>query len=260
MKSKVLILDFGGQYNQLIARRVREWEVYCEIKPFSISIDEIEAFAPSAIILSGGPASVYNEGAPRCAEEIFSGRWPVLGICYGMQLMVHYLDGEVKRASHREYGTIDMNITDHSGLFKNIDGTTEVLMSHSDYIPRAPIDFNITAFSANTPTAAIENPQKKLYGIQFHTEVIDTVKGKEIIKNFLFEICNLTADWTMESFIETTVDQIKNQIGDKKAVCGLSGGVDSAVAALLVHRAGQLTIYIFGANESGAFGFMPRLP
>lgn len=236
MKSKVLILDFGGQYNQLIARRVREWEVYCEIKPFSISVEEIEEFNPSAIILSGGPASVYNEGAPRCADEIFSGRWPVLGICYGMQLMVHYLDGEVKRASHREYGTIEINITDHSGLFRNIPEITEVLMSHSDYIPKAPKDFNITAFSANTPTAAIENPQKRLYGIQFHPEVIDTVKGKEIIRNFLFGICDLTADWTMDSFIETTVAQIKNQIGDKKAVCGLSGGVDSAVAALLVHR------------------------
>ncbi|QNO15229.1 glutamine-hydrolyzing GMP synthase [Alkalicella caledoniensis] len=236
-QSKVLILDFGGQYNQLIARRVRESKVYCEIKPYNISIEDIEEFNPSAIILSGGPASVYNEGAPRCSEEIFSGRWPVLGICYGMQLMVHYLGGEVKRASHREYGTISMTVTNHEGLFKDISAETEVLMSHSDFIPQVPADFQITAYSDNTPTAAIENHSKKLYGIQFHPEVILTVEGKEIINNFLFTICNLTADWTMDSFIETTVAQIKAQIGDRKAVCGLSGGVDSAVAALLVHKA-----------------------
>ncbi len=236
-QSKVLILDFGGQYNQLIARRVRESKVYCEIKPFNISLEEINEFEPDAIILSGGPASVYNEGAPKCSVDVFSGKWPVLGICYGMQLMVHNLGGEVKRASHREYGTIDMTINDHSGLFKGLDTKTVVLMSHSDFIPTSPDGFTVTAYSDNTPTAAIENHKDKLYGIQFHPEVILTEKGKEIINNFLFNICKITPNWTMDSFIETTVQGIKKQIGDKKAVCGLSGGVDSAVAALLVHRA-----------------------
>ncbi|SHK12100.1 GMP synthase (glutamine-hydrolyzing) [Anaerobranca californiensis DSM 14826] len=235
--SKVLILDFGGQYNQLIARRVREQQVYCEIKPYNISLEEIENFNPAAIILSGGPSSVYKGDAPKCTPEVFSGKWPVLGICYGMQLMVQQLGGEVKRANHREYGTISMDILDHGGLFEGLGEETEVLMSHSDYVSIPPSGFKVTAKSGNTPVAAIENHKDKLYGIQFHPEVIHTVAGKEIIANFLFNICKLQKDWTMDSFIEKTVEEIKQQIGDKKAVCGLSGGVDSAVAALLVHRA-----------------------
>ncbi|WP_353892982.1 glutamine-hydrolyzing GMP synthase [Proteinivorax hydrogeniformans] len=237
-KNKVLILDFGGQYSQLIARRVREQNVYCEIKPYDISPEEITDFNPQGIILSGGPASVYKENAPDCQDIIFSGKWPVLGICYGMQLMVHKLEGKVQRADSREYGVMEMEIKDEkSKLLHGISSPTKVLMSHSDYIPYAPSDFKVTAISKNTPTAVIENDEKQLYGIQFHPEVIHSECGREVIKNFLFKIAKIDADWTMDSFIETTVDNISSQIKDKKAVCGLSGGVDSAVAALLVHKA-----------------------
>ncbi|WP_350343316.1 glutamine-hydrolyzing GMP synthase [Proteinivorax tanatarense] len=237
-KNKVLILDFGGQYSQLIARRVRENKVYCEIKPYDISPQEIEDFNPKAIILSGGPASVYKEGAPDCNNIIFSGKWPVLGICYGMQLMVHKLKGKVQRAESREYGVMDLKILqEQSKLLKDISSPTKVLMSHSDFIPIPPANFKVTATSKNTPTAAIESDEKQLYGIQFHPEVVHSECGKTVIKNFLFEIAGILPDWNMDSFIEETVKNISKQIGNKKAVCGLSGGVDSAVAALLVHKA-----------------------
>lgn len=232
----VLILDFGGQYNQLIARRVREHNVYCEVVPYDIPVEEVKKKNPQGIIFSGGPASVYEEGSPKCDPQILELGVPVLGICYGMQLMAHLLGGRVGRAEKREYGKTLVNLRE-SRLFKGIPDENICWMSHTCYVDMLPPGFKVAADTNTCPAAAMYNEDKKLYGVQFHPEVEHTQHGKEMLKNFLFHICKLKGTWTTGSFIEEAVAQIKEKVGDKKAICALSGGVDSSVAAVLVHKA-----------------------
>ena len=233
----ILILDFGGQYNQLIARRVRECNVYSEVVPFNISIDKIKEKNPKGIIFTGGPASVYGKDSPKCDPEIFDLNIPVLGICYGMQLMTNTLGGKVAKADKREYGTIDVSIDNTSLLFKNFNSNNVFLMSHTDYVEVLPNGFKNIGSTPSCPNAAIENIERNLYGIQFHPEVNNSVNGTQVIKNFLFEICKCTADWQISSFVDESIKNLKEKIGDKKALCALSGGVDSSVAAVLLNKA-----------------------
>ncbi|MGM9975283.1 MAG: glutamine-hydrolyzing GMP synthase, partial [Clostridiaceae bacterium] len=239
----VLVVDFGGQYNQLIARRVRELGVYCEIVPYSYSIDKIKEKNPKGIIFTGGPNSVYGEEAPRVDEEIFNLGVPVLGICYGCQLMSHVLGGQVTAADVREYGKTEINLKNDSKLFKDIKEEELCWMSHTDFVKEIPEGFNIIASTSQCPAAAIENEEKKLYGVQFHPEVEHTPFGFKMIENFIYGVCGLSKDWTMASFAEEKIKEIKEKVGDKKLICALSGGVDSSVAAVLVHKAvgNQLT-------------------
>lgn len=233
----ILILDFGGQYNQLIARRVRECNVYSEVVPYNISIEKIKEKNPKGIIFTGGPASVYGEDSPKCTKELFELGIPILGICYGMQLMTHTLGGNVARADKREYGTTDVNIDNSSLLFQGFGDKNGFLMSHTDYVEKLPEGFKNIGSTLSCPNAAIENAEKKLYGIQFHPEVNSSINGIQVIKNFLFNICNCTGDWIIASFAEETIQKLKEKIGDKKALCALSGGVDSSVAAVLLSKA-----------------------
>ena len=233
----ILILDFGGQYNQLIARRVRECNVYSEVVPFNISLEKIKEKNPKGIIFTGGPASVYGKDSPKCDPEIFNLGIPVLGICYGMQLMTHILGGNVARAGKREYGTTDVTIDNTSSLFQGFDSTNGFLMSHTDFVESLPEGFKNIGHTSSCPNAAIENENKKLYGIQFHPEVNNSVNGTLVIKNFLYNICNCSGDWTMSSFVEDSIKTLKEKIGDKRVLCALSGGVDSSVAAVLISKA-----------------------
>lgn len=233
----ILILDFFGQYNQLIARRVRECNVYSEIVPYDISIEKIKEKNPKGIIFTGGPSSVYVEDAKMCDPKIFELGIPILGICYGIQVMTHVLGGTVTRADKREYGVVPVDIDNSSLLFKGFENTNNCLMSHTDFVSSVPEGFKVIGKTATCPTAAMENDEKKLYGIQFHPEVNNTVNGTKIIKNFLFNICGCSGDWKMSSFVEESVKSLKEKIGDKKALCALSGGVDSSVAAVLLHKA-----------------------
>src|SRR2546426_150162 len=232
----VLILDFGGQYTQLIARRVRELGVYSEIVPFNTTTDEIHHKNPKGIILSGGPSSVYDEGAPHPDPELIQMGVPVLGICYGVQLRAHFLGGEVNPSNRREYGQAEIEVRGNSLLLAGLTSPLKVWMSHGDSMSRPPDGFTITA-ATEAAIGAVEDPARKLYGVQFHPEVAHTPQGKEILRNFLVNVCRLRCDWTMSSFIETTVEDIKRRVGGLRAVCGLSGGVDSSVAAALVARA-----------------------
>jgi GMP synthase (glutamine-hydrolysing) len=233
----VIVMDFGAQYNQLIARRVREANVYCEVIPYNASIDRIKAMDPKGIIFSGGPASVLDPNAPFCAKEVFSLGIPVLGICYGMQLMGLMLGGSVERANQREYGKMDIKLSCDSELFKGIESDTTCWMSHTYYVNQLPEGFKGIASSSNCPTAAMENPEKKLYGVQFHPEVMHTPRGQAVLNNFLFNICGCSGDWKMSAFVEQTIAAIKEKVGDKTVLCALSGGVDSSVAAILMHKA-----------------------
>lgn len=233
----ILILDFGGQYNQLIARRVRECNVYSEVVPFDISIEKIKQKNPIGIIFTGGPASVYGETSPKCDPEIFNLGIPVLGICYGMQLMSYTLGGKVSRADKREYGTTDVQIDNTSPLFEGFESTNGFLMSHTDFVSEVPSGFKNIGSTSTCPNAAIENSEKKLYGIQFHPEVNNSVNGTQVIKNFLYNICKCSGDWTMSSFVEESIKSLKEKIGNGKALCALSGGVDSSVAAVLLSKA-----------------------
>ncbi|MBB6623412.1 glutamine-hydrolyzing GMP synthase [Clostridium gasigenes] len=233
----VLIVDFGGQYNQLIARRVRECGVYCEIIPYKWTLDKIKAKNPKGIIFTGGPNSVYGENTPKVADGIFSLGIPVLGICYGDQLMAHRLGGKVETAPVREYGKTNVNLDNSSRLFAGIEKAETCFMSHTDYISKAPEGFKITGFTDVCPVAAMENEEKNLYGVQFHPEVEHTPFGQKMLSNFLHDICNLGKSWTMASFAQEKVDEIKKLCGDKKVLCALSGGVDSSVAAMIVHKA-----------------------
>ena len=233
----ILILDFGGQYNQLIARRVRECNVYSEVVPFDISIEKIKEKNPKGIIFTGGPASVYGENTPRCAEGIFELGIPVLGICYGMQLMTYTLGGNVARADKREYGTTDVSIDNSSLLFEGFENTNGFLMSHTDFVEKVPEGFKNIGHTSSCPNAAMENKEKNLYGIQFHPEVNSSINGTQVIKNFLFNICKCSGDWIISSFVDESIKKLKEKIGDKKALCALSGGVDSSVAAVLLSRA-----------------------
>ena len=236
-KELILILDFGGQYNQLIARRVRECNVYSEVVPFNISIEKIKEKNPKGIIFTGGPSSVYGENSPKCAEGIFELGIPVLGICYGMQLMSHELGGKVKSATTREYGETTVNIDNTSPLFEGFGDTNIFLMSHTDYVEEVPNGFKKIGSTSVCPNAAMENQEKKLYGIQFHPEVNNSINGTQVIRNFLYNVCNCSGDWVMSSFVEDSIKSLKEKIGDKKALCALSGGVDSSVAAVLLSKA-----------------------
>ncbi|WP_251862007.1 glutamine-hydrolyzing GMP synthase [Clostridium sp. Marseille-Q2269] len=236
-KELVLVVDFGGQYNQLIARRVRENKVYCEIIPYSTSVEKIKERSPKGIIFTGGPNSVYTQNAPRVQKELFDLGIPVLGICYGDQLMAYSLDGEVKSPDKREYGKTEVNLNNSSLLFKGIKEKDQCWMSHTDYISKVPKGFKIIATTDECPCAAMENIEKKLYGVQFHPEVEHTLFGKKMLENFLFDICGLKGDWTMSSFAEEQIKSIKEKVGNKKVICALSGGVDSSVAAVIVHKA-----------------------
>lgn len=233
----VLIIDFGGQYNQLIARRVRECNVYCEVKPYTISIDEIKELNPKGIIFTGGPSTVCDENAPTCSKEIFELGIPVLGICYGAQLMCHLLDGEVAKAEIREYGKTEIKVSAKSAMFCDVEENTVCWMSHTYYIKNPPLGFEITATSTSCPTAAMENEQKKLYAVQFHPEVNHTPQGMKMLHNFLYKVCGCKGDWKMSAFAEKSIAELKNKIGDKKVLCALSGGVDSSVAAVMIHKA-----------------------
>ncbi|GAA0675762.1 MULTISPECIES: glutamine-hydrolyzing GMP synthase [Clostridium] len=236
-KNLVLVVDFGGQYNQLIARRVRECGVYCEIIPYSYTLEKIKDKNPKGIIFTGGPNSVYGEGAPTVSEGIFSLGVPVLGICYGDQLMAHTLGGKVKSAEVREYGKTEIELDNTSKLFKGIDSKDQCWMSHTDYISELPQGFKIIGKTSECPIAAMENEEKNLYGVQFHPEVEHTLFGQKMLQNFLYEVCGLAKEWTMSSFAKNKIEEIKKIVGDKKLICALSGGVDSSVAAVLVHKA-----------------------
>jgi len=236
-EEKIVILDFYGQYNQLIARRVRECNVYSEIIPFNSSIERIKELNPKGIIFTGGPASVYAENAPKCDSEIFNLGIPILGICYGMQLMSHVLGGEVKRAEKREYGVTKVNLDTSSKLFGGISSENNCLMSHTDYVAELPDGFSNIATTSSCKNAAIADENKKFYGIQFHPEVNHTVDGTKIIKNFIYDVCGCTGTWKMNSFAEEMVSSLKEKIGNKKVLCALSGGVDSSVAAALINKA-----------------------
>lgn len=239
MKSNelILILDFGGQYNQLIARRVRECNVYSEVVPYDISIEKIKEKNPKGIIFTGGPASVFGEDSPKCADGIFELGIPILGICYGMQLMTFTLGGNVAKATKREYGTTEVLIDNSSKLFEGFGSTNGFLMSHTDYVETVPEGFKNIGSTSSCPNAAMENDSKKLYGIQFHPEVNNSINGTQVIKNFLYIVCNCSGDWQISSFVEESVKNLKEKIGDKKALCALSGGVDSSVAAVLLSKA-----------------------
>jgi GMP synthase (glutamine-hydrolysing) len=248
-EEKILVLDFGSQYTQLIARRIRESKVYSEIFPFNASIEKINNFYPKGIILSGGPSSVYDAGAPIPDLKIFELGVPVLGICYGMQLIAHCLGGKVAKAQKREYGKAELTVDDRRDIFEDIPAKTVVWMSHGDRIERCPTHFYPLAHTANSPVAAMVNRGKRFYALQFHPEVVHTTLGLKIIKTFLFKICGCKPVWTMKSFIETTTREIKEKVGNRKVVCGVSGGVDSTVTAVLVHRAiGKKLTCIFVDN------------
>ncbi|MDE7324099.1 MAG: glutamine-hydrolyzing GMP synthase [Lachnospiraceae bacterium] len=234
---KVIVIDFGGQYNQLVARRVRECNVYCEIYSYKTDIEQIRAMAPKGIILTGGPNSCYGENAPTCTKELFELGIPVLGLCYGAQVMMYVLGGNVEKAPVREYGKTQVHVDKTSPLFADVEETTICWMSHFDYISRMATGFRVTAHTADCPVAAAEYPDKKLYAIQFHPEVLHTVDGMKMIHNFVRGVCGCAGTWRMDSFVEESVKRIRERVGDGKVLLALSGGVDSSVAAGLLSRA-----------------------
>ncbi|GAB4380416.1 MAG: glutamine-hydrolyzing GMP synthase [Calditrichia bacterium] len=235
---KVLILDFGSQYTQLIARKIRELAVFSEIHPFNYPLSRIRADGNiRAIILSGGPSSVYQEHAPRCSPEIFDLGIPVLGICYGLQLIAYLLGGEVDRAARREYGRAELTFDKDEALFDGLQSPTTVWLSHGDHLTKTPPGFKIIGRTDNAPIASLVHSGKRIYGLQFHPEVHHTRFGKEMLANFLFKVAGFKPDWSPQSFIESSIRKIREQVGDKKVLLGLSGGVDSSVAAVLIHKA-----------------------
>lgn len=236
-KELVIVLDFGGQYNQLIARRVRECNVYCEVHPYTMGIDKIKEMAPKGIIFTGGPNSVYKEESPRCEKELLEMGIPILGICYGSQLISYLLEGEVATAPVSEYGKTEVTVDQDSVLFGDVSKTTVCWMSHTDYIAKAPEGFQIVASTPVCPVAAMECPEKKLYATQFHPEVMHTVEGMKMLSNFVYKVCGCSGDWKMSSFVEDTVTALREKIGSGKVLCALSGGVDSSVAAVLLAKA-----------------------
>ena len=236
-RETVIVLDFGGQYNQLIARRVRECNVYCEIYSYKTDLEKIKAVEPKGIIFTGGPNSVYLEDSPSYAKEIYDLGIPVLGICYGSQLMMHQLGGKVGKAPVREYGKIEVTVDQSSALFENVSEKTICWMSHNDYIEQAAPGFKIIAHTPDCPVAAVENVEKKLYATQFHPEVLHTKEGKQMLANFVFNVCGCAGSWKMDSFVEESIKAIREKVGDGKVLCALSGGVDSSVAAVLLSKA-----------------------
>ncbi|HMN16619.1 MAG TPA: glutamine-hydrolyzing GMP synthase [Ignavibacteriaceae bacterium] len=237
LKEKILIIDFGSQFTQLITRRVREANVYSEIHSHKISVNEVLKFNPSGIILSGGPMSVYDQDAPDFDAGILKIKIPILGICYGLQILTEKFGGKVEPAKDREYGRALLNVIKSSPLFNGISQTSQVWMSHGDYITKLPDGFDTVAKSDHTPIAAISNEDNRIYGVQFHPEVIHTIEGKKIINNFLYDICNCKGEWNPHNFVDSTVQEIKSKVNKSKAICALSGGVDSTVAAVLVKKA-----------------------
>ena len=233
----VIVLDFGGQYNQLIARRVRENNVYCEVHPYNISLDKIKEMNPKGIIFTGGPNSVYAEESPICSKEIFEMGIPVLGICYGSQLTAYLLGGKVATAPVSEYGKTEVNVDSTSKLFEGVSPSTICWMSHTDYIEKAPEGFKVTAHTPVCPVAAMENVEKGIYAVQFHPEVMHTQEGMTMLSNFVRGICECQGDWKMDSFVESSVKALREKIGDGKVLCALSGGVDSSVAAVMLSKA-----------------------
>ena len=236
-KEMVVVLDFGGQYNQLIARRVRECNVYCEVHPYTMDLEKLKAMKPKGIMFTGGPNSVYTDDAPRCGREVLELGIPILGICYGSQLMAYLLDASVETAPVSEYGRTEVQVDTHSALFQGVAPTTVCWMSHTDYIAQAPAGFAVTASTPVCPVAAMECPEKKLYAVQFHPEVMHTAEGQKMLANFVYKICGCSGDWKMDSFVESTIQSLRAKIGDGKVLCALSGGVDSSVAAVLLSRA-----------------------
>lgn len=237
MREKVIVIDFGGQYNQLVARRVRECNVYCEIYSYKTDIAKIKAMNPKGIILTGGPNSCYEEGAPSCTEELFNLGIPVLGLCYGAQLMMLVLGGKVEKAPVREYGKIEVSVNTSSALFQGVSPTTICWMSHNDYISQTAPGFDICAHTADCPVAAAEAPSRGLYAIQFHPEVLHTQEGTKMLYNFVRGVCGCSGDWKMDSFVENSINAIREKVGNGSVLCALSGGVDSSVAAVLLSKA-----------------------
>lgn len=249
MREMVAILDFGSQYNQLIARRVRQLGVYCEIMPHDVDWEELKDRKPRAIILSGGPASVWDEGSASLDQEVVESGIPLLGICYGMQLLVKMLDGEVRQSDKREYGPAELHLDRRGVLFKGCDRRLDVWMSHADRVEALPDGFETYAHTENCPFAAVGAPAKKIFGVQFHPEVVHTPQGIEVFRNFLFDVAGCEGGWTMSNFIDETVSDIREMVGQDRVICGLSGGVDSAVTAALLDRAiGDRCVPIFVDN------------
>jgi len=236
-KELVIVLDFGGQYNQLVARRVRECNVYCEIYSYKTDLAKIKEMNPKGIILTGGPNSCYEDGAPSYDKALFEMGIPVLGLCYGAQLMMHVLGGTVEKAPVREYGKTDVHVNTNSALFTDVSEDTVCWMSHFDYISKVAPEFDICAHTADCPVAAAENPSEKLYAIQFHPEVLHTKEGTKMLSNFVYNVCHCSGDWRMDSFVEHQIKAIREKVGNGRVLCALSGGVDSSVAAVLLSRA-----------------------
>lgn len=236
-REQIIVLDFGGQYNQLIARRVRECNVYCEIYPYNLEIDKIREMNPKGIIFTGGPNSVYGEDSPLCDRKIFELGIPILGICYGSQLMAHMLGGKVATAPVSEYGKTEVNVEKNSKILEGVSETTVCWMSHTDYIEKAPKDFQITAHTPVCAVAAMECPERDLYAVQFHPEVMHTQEGMKILSNFVSKVCGCSGDWKMDSFVEASIQSIREKVGSGKVLCALSGGVDSSVAAVMLAKA-----------------------
>jgi GMP synthase (glutamine-hydrolysing) len=268
---KILILDFGSQYTQLIARRLRELGVYCEIHPCTMKPEAMRAFAPRGVVLSGGPASVLAEGSPRADRLVFELGVPVLGICYGLQLLAHELGGRVDKAAHREYGPATIDVRPEGELFQGLPPRLDVWMSHGDRVEALPPGFEPVASTGNAPFAAVQDRARRIFGVQFHPEVVHTPRGADLLRNFAKGACGLSGTWSMRAYVDVAIEQIRAQVGDGHAICALSGGVDSAVAALLVHRAiGDRLRCIFvdnGVLRSGereqvekVFGQMFHLP
>ncbi|WP_210367647.1 glutamine-hydrolyzing GMP synthase [Bacillus sp. REN3] len=233
----IVVLDFGSQYNQLITRRIREFGVYSELHPHTITAEELKEMNPKGIILSGGPNSVYDEGAFRCDEEIFNLGVPILGICYGMQLMTMHFGGKVEKAKNREYGKALLTLHNQNALFTGTPEEQIVWMSHGDLVTMSPPGFSVDGVNPSCPIAAISDESRKLYAVQFHPEVRHSLYGNDLLKNFVFNVCGCKGDWSMENFIEIEIEKIRQQVGDKKVLCALSGGVDSSVVAVLIHKA-----------------------
>ncbi len=233
----VVVLDFGAQYSQLIARRIRECRVYCELLPAATSVEELRARRPAGIVLSGGPPSVYDPGAPSLDLTVYDLGIPVLGICYGMQLMARQLGGRVIPGERREYGRAELSVLNAGSIFQDLGSTMHCWMSHGDRVEAPPTGFLALGRTANSPVAAMGDPERRLYGVQFHPEVTHTPRGSDLLRNFLYRVCGCRGDWTMGNFLEAALDQVRRQVGSERVVCGLSGGVDSSVAAALVHRA-----------------------
>ena len=236
-REMIIVLDFGGQYNQLIARRVRECNVYCEVHPYNLGLDKIREMNPKGIIFTGGPDVVFEDGAPRCSKGIFELGVPVLGICYGAQLMSYLLDGVVKKAPVSEYGHTEVDVDTDSPLFDGVSPRTVCWMSHGVYIEQVPPGFKVVAHTDACPVAGMELREKNFYGVQFHPEVVHTKEGTKMLSNFVYKVCGCAGDWKMDSFVETTIKALREKIGDGKVLCALSGGVDSSVAAVMLSKA-----------------------